>query len=111
LFKLRKRAKGSRKSRSSPIKTPRQLFHGVGIRLDETDPCDAVRNLENLRFLADDAPRLPLPDCTNPQGCRCTYEHFDDRRTSARRESDIGLPVKDHPNDLRSGLGRRVTDG
>lgn len=54
---------------------------------------------------------LPLSDCDNPAGCRCKYQHYDDRRTDARRESDIGLPMKDHPNDSRNGTGRRVTDG
>jgi len=54
---------------------------------------------------------LPLSDCTNPAGCRCKYQHYDDRRTEARRESDVGLPMKNHPGDARNGVGRRVTDG
>ncbi len=116
MFGLRKRrrSKDSRKGPSgrsqSPIRTARKIFHGVCISADEQEACAAARELANVRFLADDAPMLPLKDCTNPSGCRCRYQHFDDRRTDARRESDIGLPVKDHPNDVRSGVGRRVTD-
>ena len=34
-----------------------------------------------------------------------------DRRTDLRRESDVGLPMKDHPGNARRGFGRRVTDG
>ncbi len=95
----------------TPIRTARKLFHGVSIHPDEASACDAARALENVRFLADDAPMLPLSDCSNPAGCRCKDRHYDDRRTEARRESDVGLPMKDHPNDARSGVGRRVTDG
>ena len=124
MFGLRKRSKGGKPARGrgrsaksarshkqTPIRTARKLFHGVSIRADELSACDAARNLENVRFLADDAPMLPLNDCSNPADCRCKYQHYDDRRTEARRESDVGLPMKDHPNDARNGVGRRVTDG
>lgn len=127
MFGLRKRRKdgsksgggrsGTSKARSpagrgkTPIRTARKLFHGVSIHPDEHTSCEAARNLENIRFLADDAPMLPLSDCSNPAACRCKYQHYDDRRTDARRESDVGLPMKDHPNDARVGAGRRVTDG
>jgi hypothetical protein len=101
----------ARATGKTPIRTARKLFHGVSIHTDGLSACDAARGLENVRFLADDAPMLPLSDCSNPAGCRCKYQHYDDRRTEARRESDIGLPMKDHPNDARTGVGRRVTDG
>jgi hypothetical protein len=95
----------------TPIRTARKLFHGVSIHSDELSACEAARDLTNVRFLADEAPMLPLSDCSNPAGCRCKYRHYDDRRTEARRESDVGLPMKDHPDDARDGVGRRVTDG
>ena len=91
--------------------TPRQLFHGVAVKPGESDACAAIKDLAQTRFLADEAPMLPLAGCTNPAGCNCTYQHFEDRRTQPRRESDIGLPLKDHPEDGRRGHGRRVTDG
>jgi len=125
MFGLRKRGKGGKSSGSSKsrsvkstgsrsqaqIRTVRKLFHGVSIHPDELNACDAARNLENVRFLSEEAPMLPLRDCMNPAGCRCKYQHYDDRRTEARRESDVGLPMKDHPDDARTGVGRRVTDG
>ncbi len=133
MFGLRKRGKGgktgdktgskagvktgSRSTRAAtgrgktPIRTARKIFHGVSIHPDEFSTCDAARKLKDVRFLADDAPMLPLSDCSNPAGCRCKYQHYDDRRTEARRESDVGLPMKDHPEDARDGVGRRVTDG
>ena len=122
MFGLRKLRKGRSKGESSrigkaarrrktPIRTARKLFHGVSIQPNELSACQAALDLNNLRFLADEAPMLPLTDCSNPAGCRCRYQHYDDRRTEARRESDVGLPMKDHPNDARTGVGRRVTDG
>ena len=123
MFGLRKRGKSGKSATSrnktwkagrrskTPIRTARKLFHGVSIISDEESACEDASNLKNVRFLADDAPMLPLADCSNPAGCRCKYQHYDDRRTEARRESDVGLPMKDHPNDARNGVGRRVTDG
>jgi hypothetical protein len=107
----RARSQSARFGRSkSPIRTERKLFHGVSIHPDSSSGCEAASALENVRFLADEAPMLPLSDCSNPAGCRCRYQHYDDRRTDARRESDVGLPMKHHPNDARTGVGRRVTD-
>ena len=100
-----------KKKRTPPVRTAKKLFHGVAIRAAEPGICGAVDALDNVRFLADDAPALPLPGCSNPGDCRCKYEHFEDRRTQPRRDSDVGLPAKDHPDDLRQGVGRRVTDG
>lgn len=108
MFGLRRRKQSNRKQ--PPQRTARRLFHGVAIRPAET-PCAAAAGLANVRYLADEAPMLPLADCSNPAGCRCTYEHFDDRRTQARRDSDVGMPPKSHPKDVRTGWGRRVTDG
>ena len=91
--------------------TARRIFHGVAIIPGRDIHCEAVEALANVRYLADEAPMLPVAGCDCRPDCRCRYQHFDDRRTEARRESDVGLPMKDHPNDARSGYGRRVTDG
>ncbi len=107
--KAGKQGSGSR--RHTPIRTTRSLFHGVCVVPDPVCACDAVQDLTGVRFLAEEAPKLPLSDCSNAMTCGCKYQHFDDRRTDLRRESDIGLPMRDHPEDARSGFGRRVTDG
>ena len=86
------------------------MFHGVSIRAGEGCACDAVISIENVRFLSDDAPMLPLNECSDPARCRCTYVHYDDRRTEPRRETDIGLPARRIENDRRVGQGRRITD-
>ena len=83
-------------------------FHAVSIKLGR-NPCDAVSAVDGVRFLSKDAPQLPLPDCTNPD-CRCTYQHFDDRRAGPRRDSDVGLPSEAPGEERRTRRGRRVTD-
>ena len=88
-----------------------KLFHGVAVRARDENCCSAVKELGGQRFLSEEAPLLPLAECSNPQGCRCVYEHFDERRDNLRRESDVGLPVRTHLEEKRAGLGRRITDG
>ena len=88
----------------------RKLFHGVALRSRAANPCCAVTALEGERFLSDEAPLLPLASCDNPQGCKCVYEHFDERRDGLRRETDIGLPVRLQNAEKRAGRGRRITD-
>lgn len=92
------------------ISSQRRVFHGVAIKPPDDDACAAAVKLMGERFLADEAPRLPLSDCTHPAACHCVYQHFDDRRTEARRESDIGLPMRDIIENKRDGIGRRITD-
>ena len=96
--------------RRQPIATARKLFHGVTISPAQGRACAAVTAVAGMRFLSEDAPLLPLSDCTNPGGCRCIYKHYEDRRSEVRRESDMGLPPKRHEPDVRAGAGRRVTD-
>lgn len=97
--------------RRPPKASPVKLFHGVAIKPGEVTKCDAVLALAERRFLSDDAPRVPVEACTNPRGCRCVYQHFEDRRTSARRDSDVGPPQRLFADEKREGVGRRITDG
>ena len=48
--------------------------------------CAAVREIKGKRFLARNAPRLPLPDCTSQDRCQCKYRHYGDRRGVQRRD-------------------------
>lgn len=47
--------------------------------------CAAAKELSKKRFLSRNAPRLPLPDCTNQDQCQCKYRHHGDRRGDQRR--------------------------
>jgi hypothetical protein len=64
-------------------------FGAVQIRA-RSNVCGAARALEGQRFLAKDAPSLPLADCTAAQ-CSCSFTKFSDRRTDGRRLEHGGL--------------------
>ena len=87
-----------------------QLYHGIEV-VTGTLTCEAAAAITRRRFLSDEAPRLPIENCDNPQGCECRYTHFKDRRTDARRDCDSGLPQRAHPEEKRGQGGRRITDG
>ncbi len=92
------------------VRAKRSVFRGVSID-SRHQVCSAVAELHSKRFLTDEAPSLPLDRCPHPLSCQCVYKHFGDRRTGLRRGSDEGLPIREFPNELRFGVGRRVTDG
>jgi hypothetical protein len=67
--------------------------------------CAAVAALKRKRFIAAEAPRLPLPGCTRPEDCACEYEFVAERRDDfqpANRAPARGL--------LRFFSGKRSTD-
>lgn len=113
--KSRKESKKSRgistKSRKASMPaTATRMFHGVAIQT-KGRCCAAAAERKHRRFLSQDAPSLPLSECTMPGQCQCVYAHFKDRRTEPRRDSDVGLPpLRVYANDRRAGMGRRVTD-
>lgn len=97
--KARERAK--RAWRPSP-------YHSVAIRC-RGDACDAVKRISSRRFLPDEAPRLPLAECTSAH-CRCSFIHHDDRREEDRRHpygQRNSLPPPSVGHDRRSGSDRR----
>jgi hypothetical protein len=58
-------------------------FSGVEIRT-RGGACRAAHALQGQRFLAKDAPSLPLSHCTHVK-CGCTFSKLPDRRTEGRR--------------------------
>jgi len=101
--------KRKHRERKAPVRNLTHLFHGIAIEAGD-GACEKAQFLAGHRFLSDEAPRLPLDDCTKVHECTCVYRHFKDRRTDVRRDSDLGLPLRDIPNEKRYGIGRRVTD-
>jgi len=93
-------------------------WHAVGI-VPTKPGCLACANLKNVRFLAREAPPLPLKDCGNPAFCKCVYRHFADRRSGPRRAADRWTFQSSHPalapravrENRRQTAGRRATDG
>lgn len=84
-------------------------FSAVAIQVPaNAHACWAVARIGNRRFLARQAPKLPLPGCDCTQ-CHCYYENFDDRRQYQRRSSSASAVLPSHiSNDRRSHTERRV---
>ncbi len=59
--------------------------------------CEAVKSLAGERFLAKDAPLMPLQQCPRRNICNCFYEYHQDRRKSDER-SDFNLQFGILPN-------------
>ncbi len=95
--------------RGNGLSSPRHPFHCVSVDA-KGGGCDAARQLAGHRFLAGEAPALPLPGCTQ-SACACIYVHFEDRRH--RRRRDFNVNRVDQPTlmrERRGVRGRRKTD-
>jgi len=86
-------------------------WHAVSIITDRYC-CEAARGLIARRFLALEAPRLPLTGCAAPEHCGCKYRHHADRRGPPRRKEDISGLRRREPDgmDRRVGQSRRAED-
>lgn len=84
-------------------------YRAVSVR-PQLHACLAARTIENVRFLASEAPHFPLPGCDRAT-CRCQYQYFSDRRDDERR-SLYGIARKLLPltisRDRRSRERRRI---
>ena len=94
-----------------PTRKPPSKWHAVTVVL-HTSSCAAAALCRNERFLAKDAPRLPLPDCEHPENCKCTFRHYTDRRAGARRSNELGVVSGGSQSkpEQRTQKGRRATD-
>jgi hypothetical protein len=83
-------------------------YHCVEIRY-RSGACDAVRRLQGLRFLSDEAPPLPVKGCDAPS-CSCRYAHYEDRRQEDRRNpfgQAASVPPPSVGGERRSKADRR----
>jgi hypothetical protein len=88
---------------------PAHPYHAVAIRLGK-NPCEAAKALAGQRFLAKEAPRLPLVKC-DAERCGCAFAHHEDRRHEGRRAEDHDTkspPFSGH--NARTGIPRRRED-
>src|SRR6202049_1896003 len=60
----------------------KQSWHAVSVAAGPV-ACPAAEGLRHKRFLSDEAPLLPLPECSSPWRCKCIYRHFSDHAQSA----------------------------
>lgn len=103
----------STKAAAAPVTKKDTSYHAVSIHI-ESNACAAARAIEGRRFLAADAPRLPLADCDIRQ-CRCRFVHHADRRCGRDRRSpfapagSVGATGV-YEAERRSGMDRRQSD-
>ena len=74
--------------------------------------CAGAHVLKDQRFLAEEAPRLPLEGCPLRDRCPCVDLKHDDRRAGPRREiEDTGIRRYIEPSqERRMNPGRRQSD-
>jgi hypothetical protein len=90
-FWLRRRARTRREleAQSAPRRNVTDTaYHAVAIRSPK-DACAAAKALAGQRFLASEAPNLPLPAC-DALRCECHFAHYDDRRSGKDRRTPFG---------------------
>jgi hypothetical protein len=87
----------------------RDPWHAVSVVSGPT-ACAAATELRAKRFLPQDAPRLPMPNCSCPLTCTCTFRHYSDRRATPRRASELGRPWRAVVPERRKINGRRAGD-
>ena len=106
LFQFRSRVK-SEPVRKHHVRNP---FHAVAIDCGRGRACQTARRLQGQRFLASEAPRLPLADCDSAT-CACRYQHYEDRRMDVRRAADEHRAEHPYADAERRGhRGRRRND-
>lgn len=88
---------------------PQRLFQAVSI-FRGVNACERARRFSEHRFLAKNAPPLPLPGCTMPQSCECKYLKHRDRRGAQRRLTDYTTSRIYAGVERRRLKGRRATD-
>lgn len=81
------------KNKPGPVKVTRnkprhheQHFYGAYVQVG-INACEAAKAIADHRFLADEAPHFPLPDCDRDE-CRCMLRPQDDRRAGYDRRGD-----------------------
>ena len=101
--------KEGRTDDKQPAKGDRR-WHAVSVK-PASGACPAAISGKNRRWLSREAPMLPLPGCTRPDACHCTYQHHDDRRAGSRRAEDLDAFARQPtiPTERRKQRTRRDT--
>ncbi len=95
------------------LPTSKKNYHAVSIKF-EPYACSAAKELDGKRFLAEAAPRLPLPDC-DVTDCKCHFAHHKDRRSAKDRRSvftssGYSEATGKHETERRHSADRRHDD-
>lgn len=92
------------------VRKSAEPYHAVTVKAG-AESCEGAKQLAGVRFLSTSAPRLPLPDCSQP-ACLCHYIHHADRRTGTdRRAAENWRRTRDSGVERRQRKqGRRAND-
>lgn len=96
--------------RISPAHKNESRYHAVSVK-PGAYACCAANKIAGQRFLASQAPDLPLPDCDAAK-CDCHFVHHHDRRTGKDRRSPftsggVAAPTGTYTGERRQGDDRR----
>ena len=81
-------------------------FASVSVHCDK-GACDAAREISGIRHLVDEAPALPLAQCS-ADACYCRYFNYGDRRSLLSNRRSNGRARNGlWQNNRRSGQERR----
>ena len=86
-------------------------YHAVHIQFCEEGACTEVRQHRDKRYLANQAPALPLEYCSADE-CNCRYSHYDDRRKIMKRRAvDNGFDARPYDGPERREEDERRNHG
>ena len=108
------RPEDRRDRRTTPaLKKKTAEFHAVSVK-PGAYACAAANNIAGQRFLATEAPPLPLLEC-NAEVCDCHFIHHNDRRTGKDRRSPftsggIAAATGTFSGERRRGDDRRTDE-
>jgi len=87
---LNRKPKGKIRNSSRVADIKKHPFAAVKITPSKDIQCVEALSKSKVFFLRNEAPLIPLSQCTHRQQCKCRYTHFKDRRGGEpRRESDL----------------------
>jgi hypothetical protein len=88
-------------------------WHAVSVKPGPR-ACTVADAGQDRRWLSREAPALPLPGCTSPDTCRCTYRHHEDRRDGegrrAQEKNAFSRPAKVSTERRKLGTRRAPRD-
>ena len=102
----------SRNATPTPARTTPRInaYQAVSIS-SRTTCCAAAAETRGVRFLARQAPALPLANCDRPKDCACRFQKYDDRRDGSRRTLYLSSLVQSYPGrEKRQAQSRRKSD-
>ena len=96
--------------RITSARKKKSRYHAVSVK-PGAYACSEANKIAGQRFLASQAPDLPLPDCDAAE-CDCHFVHHDDRRTGKDRRSPftsggVAAATGTYTGERRQGDDRR----